>query len=147
MHIAFLQQLAVDGLACAAFEQYVVGHDAAARPFCLSRVSHVGCCCVVCLWWVCCCFARQCRALCDHLQEQQIGELLDVVAIRHAIVVAVVPELLDDGRRSCEIPFLNRLGYKDPFEFFMRDFGNTLGEPRSTPSCSSHAWESGCSIC
>ena len=39
-------------------------------------------------------------ALIGHLEEQQVGELLYVVAIAHAIVaqhVAVVPELLDDG--------------------------------------------------
>jgi hypothetical protein len=38
-------------------------------------------------------------ALVGHLQEQQIGELLDVVAIAHAVVaqdVAVVPEFLND---------------------------------------------------
>ena len=38
-------------------------------------------------------------ALVGHLQEQQIGELLDVVAVAHAVVtqdVAVVPEFLDD---------------------------------------------------
>ena len=38
-------------------------------------------------------------ALVGHLEEQQIGELLDVVAVRHAVVaqnVAVVPEFLDD---------------------------------------------------
>ena len=39
-------------------------------------------------------------ALIGHLEEQQVGELLDLVAIAHAVVaqhVAVVPELLDDG--------------------------------------------------
>lgn len=39
-------------------------------------------------------------ALVRHLQEKQIGELLDVVAVRHAVVpehVAIVSELLDDG--------------------------------------------------
>jgi len=39
------------------------------------------------------------RALVRHLEEEQVGELLDVVAIRQAVVaqdVAVVPELLDD---------------------------------------------------
>ena len=42
---------------------------------------------------------RRLGALVGHLEEQQIGELLDVVAIRHAVVtqdVAVVPEFLDD---------------------------------------------------
>ena len=37
-------------------------------------------------------------ALVRHLEEQQVGELLDVVAIAHAVVaqdVAVVPELLN----------------------------------------------------
>jgi len=41
-----------------------------------------------------------CGALVGHLEEQQIGELLHVVAIAHAVVaqhVAVVPELLDEG--------------------------------------------------
>ena len=35
-----------------------------------------------------------------HLEEEQVGQLLDVVAVRHAVVaqdVAVVPETLDDG--------------------------------------------------
>ena len=35
-----------------------------------------------------------------HLEEEQVGELFDVVAVRHAVVaqdVAVVPEALDDG--------------------------------------------------
>jgi hypothetical protein len=43
---------------------------------------------------------RRPGALVGHLQKQQIGELLDVVAIRHAVVaqhVAVVPEFLDDA--------------------------------------------------
>lgn len=43
---------------------------------------------------------RRPGALVGHLEEQQIGELLDVVAIRHAVVtqdVTVVPEFLDDG--------------------------------------------------
>jgi hypothetical protein len=38
-------------------------------------------------------------ALVGHFQEQQIGELLDVVAVAHAVVaqdVAVVPEFLDE---------------------------------------------------
>ena len=42
------------------------------------------------------------RALVGHLEEQQIGELLDIVAIAHAVVakdVAVVPELLDQDNR------------------------------------------------
>jgi len=44
---------------------------------------------------------RRARALVRHLEKQQVGELLDVVAIAHPVVaqdVAVVPELLDDGR-------------------------------------------------
>ena len=43
---------------------------------------------------------RRARTLIGHLEEQQIGELFDVVAIAHALVaqdVAVVPELLDEG--------------------------------------------------
>ena len=49
-------------------------------------------------------------ALVGHLQEQQIGELLDVVAVAHAVVaqdVAVVPEFLDDGRSIHLCTFLN----------------------------------------
>ena len=41
-------------------------------------------------------------ALISHLQKQQIGELLDIVAVAHAVVaqdVAVIPEFLDDGGR------------------------------------------------
>ncbi len=37
--------------------------------------------------------------LLGHLQEQQVGQLLDVVAVRQAVIpqdVAVVPELVDD---------------------------------------------------
>jgi hypothetical protein len=44
---------------------------------------------------------RRLGALVGHLEEQQIGQLLDVVAIRHAVVtqdVAVIPEFLDDAR-------------------------------------------------
>ncbi len=43
---------------------------------------------------------RRLGALVGHLEKQQISELLDVVAIRHAVVaqdVAVIPEFLDDG--------------------------------------------------
>ena len=43
---------------------------------------------------------RRAAALVGHLEEQQVGELLDVVAIAHPVVaqdVAVVPELLDEG--------------------------------------------------
>ena len=51
---------------------------------------------------------RRLRPLVRHLQEEQVGELLDVVAVGQAVVaqdVAVVPELLDDllgmiGRHS-----------------------------------------------
>jgi len=35
-----------------------------------------------------------------HLEKRQVGELLDIVAIAHAVVaedVAVVPEFLDEG--------------------------------------------------
>ena len=42
---------------------------------------------------------RRLRLLVRHLEEQQVGELLDVVAVGEAVVaedVAVVPELLDD---------------------------------------------------
>ncbi len=38
-----------------------------------------------------------------HLQEKQVGELLDVIAVGDAVVaqnVAVVPDALDDGGRS-----------------------------------------------
>ena len=38
-------------------------------------------------------------ALVGHLEEQQIGQLLDVVAVAHPVVaedIAVVPEFLDD---------------------------------------------------
>ena len=41
------------------------------------------------------------RLLVRHLQEEQEGQLLDVVLVGQAVVpqdVAVVPELLDDGR-------------------------------------------------
>src|SRR4051794_8178507 len=40
--------------------------------------------------------------LVGHLEEQQVRELLDVVAVAHAVVaenLAVVPELLDEGAR------------------------------------------------
>jgi hypothetical protein len=43
---------------------------------------------------------RRARTLVGHLEEQQIGELLDVIAVAHAVVaqdVAVIPEFLDDG--------------------------------------------------
>jgi len=42
---------------------------------------------------------RRLCALVGHLEEEEVGELLDVVAIRQAVVAkdfAVVPELLDD---------------------------------------------------
>lgn len=45
-------------------------------------------------------FAEQGGLLVGHFEEQQVGELFDVVAIADAIVaedVAVVPEFLDDG--------------------------------------------------
>jgi hypothetical protein len=45
------------------------------------------------------------RVFVRQLQEQQVGELLQVVAITHAVVaqgVAEVPDFLDEGRRcSC----------------------------------------------
>ena len=37
-----------------------------------------------------------------HLEEQQVSQLLDIVAVRHAVVaqdIAVVPQALDDGGR------------------------------------------------
>ena len=43
---------------------------------------------------------RRLAALVGHLEEQQIGELLHIVAITHVIVAqhaAIVPELLDKG--------------------------------------------------
>ena len=43
---------------------------------------------------------RRLRAFIGHLQEQQVRQLLHIVAIAHAVVaqhVAVVPELLDEG--------------------------------------------------
>ena len=43
--------------------------------------------------------AGRLRPLVGHLEEEQVGELLDVVAVGQAVVaqdVAVVPELLDD---------------------------------------------------
>ena len=45
---------------------------------------------------------RRLRLLVRHLQEQQERELLDVVLIGQAVVpqdVAIVPELLNNGRR------------------------------------------------
>ena len=45
---------------------------------------------------------RRLRLLVGHLQEQQVGQLLDVVAVREAVVaedVAVVPELRDERAR------------------------------------------------
>jgi hypothetical protein len=45
-------------------------------------------------------FAEHAAVLVVHLEEEQVGELLDVVAVGHAVVaqdVAVVPEALDDG--------------------------------------------------
>ena len=43
---------------------------------------------------------RGLRALGGHLEEEQVRQLLDVVAITHPVVaqdIAVVPEFLDDG--------------------------------------------------
>ena len=43
---------------------------------------------------------RRPAALVGDLQEQQVGELLDIVALAHAVAlqhVAAVPEFLDDG--------------------------------------------------
>ena len=48
-------------------------------------------------------FAQHGCGLIIHFQEEQIGELLDVIAIRDAVVaqdVAVIPDTLDDGRRE-----------------------------------------------
>src|SRR6266487_1127973 len=44
------------------------------------------------------------RTLIGHLEEEQIGKLLNIVAVGHAIVsqeVAVVPEALDDCLCCC----------------------------------------------
>ena len=60
---------------------------------------------------------RECRllvegrpgALIRHLEEQQIGELLDVVAVGEPIIakeVAVVPQLLDDLSRVAHVLLL-----------------------------------------
>ena len=52
-------------------------------------------------------------ALFDHLEEEQKGELLDVVLIRQAVIaedVAVVPELLDDGIRGHWFPLTTIAG-------------------------------------
>jgi hypothetical protein len=46
---------------------------------------------------------RRVGLLVGHLEEQQVSELLDVIAITDPIVpqdVAVVPKTLDNGRRS-----------------------------------------------
>ncbi len=43
---------------------------------------------------------RLLRALVRHFEEEQIGELLDIIAVTHPVVaedVTVVPEFLDDG--------------------------------------------------
>ena len=47
-------------------------------------------------------FAQNGGVLVVHLQEEQVGELLQVIAVRHAVVaqhVAVVPHALHDGGR------------------------------------------------
>ena len=57
---------------------------------------------------------RRLSALVGHFEEQQIGELFDVVAVRHTVVaqdVAVVPEFLDDG--GC-IHFMLRNAFARP---------------------------------
>src|SRR6266536_6141858 len=44
------------------------------------------------------------RALIGHFEEEQVGELLDIVAVGHTIVtqeVTVVPEALDDRLCCC----------------------------------------------
>jgi len=49
-------------------------------------------------------------ALVGHLEEQQIDELLNVIATRHVVVaqaVAVVPEFSDDTRSIRQRPFLS----------------------------------------
>jgi len=60
------------------------------------------------------------------LQQQQVSELLHVVAIAHAVVaqhVAVVPEFLDDGGGvhddaiGANAPSLARSGLPDPVRF------------------------------
>ena len=53
---------------------------------------------------------RRPRPLVGHLEEQQIRQLLDVIAVAHPVVkqdVAVVPELL--GNRGCVHPVLEAI--------------------------------------
>ena len=48
---------------------------------------------------------RGLRPLVRHLEEQQIRQLLDIVAIAYTVVaedIAVIPELFDDGKRDYE---------------------------------------------
>jgi hypothetical protein len=82
---------------------------------------------------------RMLRALVGHLEEQQIRQLLDIVAVAHPIVaedVAVVPEFLDDllGVISHENPepLLVFAWRSDGVPRFHRhrnaSHGNTIGE-------------------
>ena len=50
---------------------------------------------------------RRLRVLVRQLQKQQVGQLLQVVAVTHAVVaqrVAEVPDFLDEGRCIHQIP-------------------------------------------
>src|SRR6266699_3794590 len=47
---------------------------------------------------------RWLRALVGHLEEEQVGQLLYIIAIRHAIIaqqVTVIPQALDNGLCCC----------------------------------------------
>ena len=62
------------------------------------------------------------RALVGHLEEQQIRQLFDIVAVAHPVVaqdVAVVPEFLDNVRR-CH--FLQPAGRDLPSPIHYYDF-------------------------
>ena len=55
------------------------------------------------------CFViRRLRPLIRHLEKQQIGQLLDIIAVAHPVVsqnVTVVPKFLDDcGRGQLKLP-------------------------------------------
>ena len=52
-------------------------------------------------------------ALVRHFEKEQIGELLDIIAVAHPIVaknVTVVPEFLDDGGSHNRIQYYGRYG-------------------------------------
>ena len=56
-------------------------------------------------------------SLMGHFEEKQIGKLLYIVAIGHAVVtqdVAVVPETLDDGLGCCVHRFLHMRDCRAP---------------------------------